>query len=182
MALIEITELSHPIVLDMRYATENNFTRLPIYHTARCFLHPDALGPFEKAIELAAKLNLRLKILDAYRPQYAQERLWQICPDADYVMPPEKGSHHTRGVAIDLTLVDGAGQELDMGTGFDDFRTQSHHGSMEISQEGFRNRLTLLALMMSAGWDFYKNEWWHYQFFNPRSYPLILTHEELIAA
>lgn len=173
MSLIEITQVSHNIILDMRYATANNFTNQPIYDCSRCFLRPEALILLEKAIDLAAQQNLRFKILDAHRPQYAQERLWSVCSDPSYITPPEKGSHHTRGVAIDLTLIDANNIELDMGTPFDSFQIASHHGSTELSGVAANNRYILLGIMMSAGWDFYVNEWWHYQLFNPRRFDLI---------
>lgn len=176
MSLIEITELTHDIVLDMRYATPNNFTGATIYHSPRCFLHNDALRCLETAIKLAKRQGLRFKILDAYRPQAAQEKLWSIYPDPNYVAPPQSGSHHTRGVAVDLTLIDGAGNELDMGTPFDSFERTSHHGSTAISSEAARNRYLLVGIMMSAGWDLFINEWWHYQLFKPREYPLIIDH------
>lgn len=176
MSLIEITKSTHNIVLDMRYATSNNFTGEVIYNSPRCFLHKDALQKLEAAIELAAQQNLHLKILDAYRPQAAQEKLWSVCPDPNYVAPPQSGSHHTRGVAVDLTLVDSNGQELDMGTPFDSFDVTSHHGTTMISKEAAHNRYILLGIMMSAGWDLFINEWWHYQLFKPREYPLITEH------
>jgi D-alanyl-D-alanine dipeptidase len=171
--LFNITSTQYPILLDMRYATPHNFTGHPIYQNPLCFLHEDCRKPFEKAITLAHKLGLTLKIFDAFRPHAAQEALWSICPDPMYVTPPERGSPHTRGVAIDLTLTDSAGHELDMGTPFDDFTTQSHHGASSLTAEQTQNRFLLLGVMMSAGWDFYQNEWWHYQLFKAREYPLI---------
>jgi len=99
--------------------------------------------------------------------------LWNAFPDPEFVADPRRGSPHSRGVAVDLTLVDRGGRELEMGTGFDDFTTRSHHGALDIPPEAQRNRAILLGLMTAAGWDFYRNEWWHYQVFNARSYPLI---------
>jgi D-alanyl-D-alanine dipeptidase len=60
-----------------------------------------------------------------------------------------------------------------MGTGFDAFTPLSHHGCVEVSVEAQRNRLLLLGLMTAAGWDFYRNEWWHYQLFDARRYPVL---------
>jgi D-alanyl-D-alanine dipeptidase len=174
MSLIEITESSYNIVIDMRYATLNNFTNNIIYSNSRCFLHPHALSALEKSIALAGQLGYRLKILDAYRPQAAQEKLWDICPDPTYIAPPTRGSNHTRGIAVDLTLIDQQGEELDMGTPFDSFLEASHHGTFVLSPEACRNRYLLLGIMMSAGWDCYMNEWWHYQLFKPNDYPLIV--------
>ncbi|MBM3468181.1 MAG: D-alanyl-D-alanine dipeptidase [Alphaproteobacteria bacterium] len=172
-SLIEITESTHNIILDLRYATENNIIGRPIVNEYRCLLHPDALALLERSIELAKHQGLRLKILDAYRPGYAQESLWAYCSNPNYITPPEKGSPHTRGIAVDLTLVDASGKELDMGTEFDDLSQNSHHVNASVSQQAAANRYTLLGIMVSAGWDYYPMEWWHYQVFNAQKYPLI---------
>jgi D-alanyl-D-alanine dipeptidase len=169
-----LTETSYSIILDLRYATENNITGTRIFHDSRCFLHKDALPLLERSVILAKAQGYHLKIFDAYRPSYVQQALWEYCPDANYVMPPERGSAHTRGVAIDLTLVDSNGKDLDMGTPFDDLTPRSHHGAAAISAEAAANRYLLLGIMMSAGWDFYHYEWWHYQLFKARDYPLVL--------
>jgi D-alanyl-D-alanine dipeptidase len=172
-SLVEITEVSHNIILDLRYATKNNITGTRIYHDDRCFIHEDAMVLLKRAINLAADQGLKIKIFDAYRPRAVQEALWAHSPDPNYVTPPEKGSPHTRGVAIDLTLVDAKGQELDMGTDFDDLSPRAHHGATHISPQVAANRYLLLGIMMSAGWDLFQNEWWHYQVFKARDYPLI---------
>ncbi|MBM3632897.1 MAG: D-alanyl-D-alanine dipeptidase [Alphaproteobacteria bacterium] len=172
-SLVEITEASHNILLELRYATKNNITGARIYHDDRCFIHKDADVLLRKSIILAQEQNLKIKIFDAYRPRSVQEALWAHCPDPNYVMPPEKGSHHTRGVAIDLTLIDASGKELDMGTDFDDLSPRAHHGASTHAPQVAANRYMLLGIMMSAGWDFFQNEWWHYQVFKARDYPLI---------
>jgi D-alanyl-D-alanine dipeptidase len=79
------------------------------------------------------------------------------------------------GAAVDLTLVDGAsGESLDMGTGFDDMRPLSWLGADGLPALAERNRTVLLGLMTNAGFDFYRNEWWHYQLFSPRGrYPVL---------
>ena len=113
------------------------------------------------------------KIFDAYRPGEAQWKLWEAFPSEEFVANPRRGSPHSRGVAVDLTLTDVAGRELDMGTGFDEMSARSHHARTDVSVEAQRNRFILMGLMSAAGWDFYKNEWWHYQLFNARDYPLV---------
>jgi zinc D-Ala-D-Ala dipeptidase len=173
MPLIEITPQSHDVVLDIAYATMRNFTGQPIYAHAACFLHPAAYERFEKAIGLARALGLRFKVFDAFRPTEAQWVLWNHTPDPNFLADPRRGSPHSRGAAIDLTLIDGDGQELDMGTGFDAFTALSHHANTEIPLAAQRNRFLLLGLMSAAGWDFYANEWWHYQLFDARRYPLL---------
>ena len=99
--------------------------------------------------------------------------LWNACPDPDFLADPRRGSPHSRGVAVDVTLLGPDGAELDMGTGFDAFTPLSHHGNCEIAPAAQRNRMLLLGIMSAAGWDFYSKEWWHYQLFDSRRYPLL---------
>ncbi len=102
-----------------------------------------------------------------------QWALWDASPDPEFVADPRNGGPHNRGVALDLTLVDAAGHELDMGTGFDALTPLSHHGRTDVSPAAQRNRLLLLGLMIAAGFEFYTNEWWHYQLPHARDYPLV---------
>jgi zinc D-Ala-D-Ala dipeptidase len=157
----------------LAYATPANLTGRPVYRNAQCWLHREAADGLARAISLARPLGLRLRVFDALRPVEAQWMLWQAQPDPEFLADPRRGSPHSRGVAVDLTLLDGAGRELDMGTPFDAFTPQSHHGCTTVSVEAQRNRLLLMGLMTSAGWDFYRNEWWHYQLFEARRYPLV---------
>jgi D-alanyl-D-alanine dipeptidase len=173
MPLVEILPGRSGLLIDLAYARADNVTGKPIYARARCFLHPAAAALLDRAAELARPHGLRLKIFDAYRPTEAQWVLWNAFPNPEFVADPRRGSPHSRGAAVDLTLVDGAGRELEMGTPFDDFTAASHHGSLAVSAEAQRNRALLLGLMTAAGWDFYRNEWWHYQLFQARNYPLI---------
>lgn len=169
---VEIAPPSYDLEINMAYATDDNFTGHPIYANAHCFLHADAAAHLSLAIDLAGRLGHRLLIFDALRPSEAQWALWEHTPDPDFLADPRSGSPHSRGVAVDLTLLDAAGNPLDMGTGFDAFTPLSHHGA-KVSTEAQRNRLLLLGIMSTAGWDFYSKEWWHYQMFEPRRYPLV---------
>lgn len=171
--LVEIGPPRHDVRLAIAYATADNFTGRPVYARPGCYLHPEAAERLERAAALARPLGLVLRIFDAFRPSEAQWRLWQARPDPEFLADPRRGSPHSRGVAVDLTLLDADGAPLDMGTGFDAFTPLSHHGSTEVSPAAQRNRLLLLGLMSAAGWDFYGREWWHYQLFEPRRYPLL---------
>lgn len=173
MKLIPITEADFGVRISIKYATPDNFTGKPVYRKALCYLHQDAAAALKRACALARELGLGFHIFDAYRPTEAQWKLWEHSPDPDFLADPSKGSPHSRGVAIDLGLTDLAGNDLDMGTPFDAFTPLSHHARTDIPQEAQRNRLLLLGLMSAAGWDFYSKEWWHYQLFNSRNYPLI---------
>jgi len=173
MPLVEITPESHDVVIALAYATAQNLTGKPVYRQARCYLHAEAEPKLFRAVALARPLGLRLKLFDAFRPSEAQWLLWNACPDPEFLADPRRGSPHSRGVAIDLTLIDTAGAELEMGTPFDAFTPLSHHANTEIPPPAQRNRFLLLGLMSAAGWDFYANEWWHYQLFNSRQYPVL---------
>lgn len=171
--LVEIRPPDFPVLLDLRYATPDNLTGAPIYRRPACFLNAEAAGLLKNAIALAGQMGLRLKVFDAFRPTEAAWALWNHTPDPTFLADPRKGSPHSRGAAVDVTLVDDSGDELDMGTDFDAFTPLAFHGVLEIGAEAQRNRALLLGIMTAAGWDFYKNEWWHYQLFQPRRYPLL---------
>ena len=171
--LIKLNKNKLEVLIDLRYSTSNNFTKEKVFFSEECFIHEVAYEHLDLAVQIAKKQDLTFKIFDAYRPVYVQKKLWEFLPDPNFIAPPKKGSPHSRGVAIDLTLVDLNGYELDMGTGFDEFSRLSYHGCLDISKSAYRNRLTLLGIMTDAGWDFFRNEWWHYQLFNSRSFPIV---------
>ena len=168
---VEIDAKAYNVDIYLAYATTDNFTGRPVYANAHCFLHADAAEHLAHAIELAGRLGYRMLIYDALRPSEAQWALWNHTPDPDFLADPRRGSPHSRGVAVDLTLIDDAGVPLDMGTTFDAFTPLSHHGA-NVSRDTQSNRHLLLGIMSTAGWDFYSKEWWHYQLSEPRRYPL----------
>jgi zinc D-Ala-D-Ala dipeptidase len=171
--LVAIAPPDFDVELDIAYATPGNITGRPVYRRAACHLHADAAGRLGRAIELAGRLGYRLRIFDAFRPAEAQWVLWNARPDPEFLADPRRGSPHSRGIAVDLTLVDRDGRPLDMGTEFDCFSPLSHHGNTGIGEAAQRNRFLLLGIMSAAGWDFYSKEWWHYQLFDPRRYPVL---------
>jgi len=171
--LVKVNKKKIDVLIDLRYSTKNNFTNEKVYFSDECFIHKIAYEHLDKAVQIAKKQNLLIKIFDAFRPVYVQEKLWSCLPDPNFIAPPLRGSPHSRGVAIDLTLTDLDQNELDMGTGFDEFSRLSYHGCLDISDRAYHNRLLLLGIMTDAGWDFFRNEWWHYQLFNSKNYPII---------
>jgi D-alanyl-D-alanine dipeptidase len=172
MELVQIAAPEFDVDITLAYATPANITGKPIYRRAECYLLAPAAAALQRAIAQAARLGLRLRVFDALRPTEAQWVLWNFNPDPEFLADPRRGSPHSRGVAVDLTLLDSNGNELDMGTPFDAFTPRSHHGDRHVSAEAQRNRLLLMGLMTDAGWDFYRNEWWHYQLFEARQYRL----------
>lgn len=175
MPLVEIRAAEDDVAIDLVYATPGNLTGQPIYRDAVCYLHPDAAILLRRAVALARPLGMKIKILDAFRPAEAQWVLWSHLPDPAYIADPRRGSAHSMGAAIDVTLIDAAnGAALDFGTAFDDMRPASWHADTSIPIAAQRNRAILLGLMTAAGFDFYRQEWWHYQLFRPHGrYPLL---------
>ncbi len=179
-SLIEITREAYAVEIALAYATPNNFTGKPIYAAdARCYLNSEAAEKFAIAVKLARALGYHFRVFDAFRPSEAQWKLWEHSPDPDFLADPNRGSPHSMGAAIDLALVDTAtGIELDFGTAFDAFTPLSFHGNQDISVQAQRNRHLLMGIMITAGWDFYRNEWWHYQLFNARQNHPVLTDKQ----
>ena len=175
--LVQITEQTHEVLIDLMYAGKNNFTGQAIYDHPLCFLHPQAEAGLRLAITAARGLGFRLKILDAFRPQAAQEALWAVAPNPDYIADPKKGSNHTRGVAVDLTLVDADGQALDMGTPVDTMHPASHHFHAGHPAHIQVNRMRLLTVMLEAGFVHHPREWWHYQLPDANRFALIDSHD-----
>jgi len=156
-SLERISLSSHGVDIALAYATPNNFTGKPVYRPdAGAWLHQDAARQLARAAQLAKPLGLTLLVLDAFRPSEAQWALWNHTPDPDFLADPRRGSPHSMGAAVDLTLVDTlSATPLDMGTPFDAFTPLSHHGNLDIGLDAQRNRHLLLGLMSSAGWDRY---------------------------
>ena len=171
--MVRITEQTHDVSIAMMYARADNFTGHIIYPHTQCFLHPQAEAGLRKVVVAAKAFGFGLKIFDAYRPQAAQEALWACVPDPRYVADPAKGSNHTRGVAIDLTLLDGTGAELDMGTPVDTMTPASHHFYAALPAGVLINRMYLLTIMLESGFVHHPNEWWHYQLHDAKGFPLL---------
>lgn len=167
----ELTALDASIPLDIRYATANNFTKSKIYDCPRCLLRPEAAKALVLAQKALQKKDLSLKMFDCYRPGPYQQRLWDKVPNPDYVTPPSKGSMHSRGAAVDLTIVDKNGKELDMGTPYDFFGVEAHTDNMKLPARVLANRRLLAETLEAVGFKGIRTEWWHFSY-QKKNYPL----------
>jgi len=163
------------IAIDLRYAGPNNFLGRDLYAPYDCaWLHVDAARALERVVAWLAgrRPGTRVLVLDALRPQRVQQELWDALAGTElqlYLADPARGSIHSYGMALDVTLLDDTGAELDMGTGFDDMTELSHpaleegflvHG--ELNREQVANRQLLRDAMGQAGFVGINTEWWHF--------------------
>jgi zinc D-Ala-D-Ala dipeptidase len=165
-ALVDILSINSTIVLDIRYATENNFTHHKLYPVVKCMLRRE---PAESLSAVQKELKTRgfgLKVFDGYRPLSIQKKLWKAVPDDRYVANPAKGSRHNRGAAVDLTIVDSLGHELEMPTPFDSFSDKAHCDYMKLSKNVLKNRALLERVMERHGFLRMSSEWWHFDFYS----------------
>ncbi len=167
----EITHLAPNIRLDLRYATDNNFVEEKMYECGRCFLRPVVAAAVVEAHRFLQKKGLGLKMYDCYRPRPIQWKLWNKVPDPRYVADPRKGSMHNRGMAVDLTIVDSLGNELDMGTDFDYFGKEAYHSYGGHSDVVTDNRVLLVKTMEEFGFRSTSTEWWHYSY-KPKTFEI----------
>lgn len=161
---IELHHLDSTIIIDMRYATTNNFVKEKMYNCSRCFLRPEVAQRIVEAHLMLQEGGLGLKMLDCFRPRPIQQRLWDKFKNPLYVTDPAKGSMHNRGAAVDLTIVDTDGKQLDMGTAFDYFGKEAHHAYTNLSKEVLANRKLLLETMQAVELHPITTEWWHYSY------------------
>ncbi|MBA3603843.1 MAG: D-alanyl-D-alanine dipeptidase [Parachlamydiaceae bacterium] len=171
--LVDIQLFIPKIQVDLKYATTDNFTGKIVYNFNCCLLLKEvALGLCDVQAELET-VGLGLKIWDGFRPAAAQRKLWELVPDERYVSDPQKGGRHTRGTAVDLTLITKNGQELLMPSDFDDFSEKAHQDYMEASFEAIRNREFLREVMERHGFTNLPTEWWHFDLIGWENYPPI---------
>ena len=165
---VELTE-QDGFILDLRYATKQNFVDHVIYDCGRCFLRKDVAEQLIAAKNAFAERGVRIKLFDCYRPLEVQWELWEEVPDPRYVADPRKGSMHNRGMAVDLTLVNAqTAKELDMGTGFDFFGRKAYHTTTpELSRQIQINRKLLKSTLEKFGFQAIRTEWWHYSYTGP---------------
>lgn len=158
--------------VELAYATADNFTGQQIYAFSSCYLRYGTVTKLVDAAELLAQQGLGILIWDGYRPLYAQQKLWDICPDPNYVSKPGTGSQsHCRGIAVDITLYDiNSGKILEMPSAFDDFSAKGDRDYSDCTQQAAENAVLLENVMVSCGFKPYSGEWWHYS--DTQSYPI----------
>ena len=171
-SFVNLKEYSTDFVYDMKYATEDNFLKSKVYDCAECYLRLKTVKALVKANSKFMKLGYKIKIYDCYRPLDVQKKMWALVSNPIYVANPSKGSIHNRGGALDITLVDNNGKELDMGTPFDFFGPEASHDYYNFSKEIIENRALFKKIMISSKFESFDSEWWHYNLKNAKLDPI----------
>ncbi len=161
--LVDITTLSDEFEIEMKYASEDNFIGKKIYPIPLCAMQLSTARKLIGANSELLQRGMRIKIWDAYRPLSAQRIMWEVMPVDDFVADPAKGgSIHNGGFAVDVTLVDLEGKELEMPTKFDDFSEKASRNSTSMSKAAAVNLSILTDVMKRHGFSAINTEWWHY--------------------
>jgi len=168
------------IVVDLRYVGANNFVGQDLYGDLNCaWLHREAAEALQQAARRIGeeRPGYHLTVLDALRPHRVQEMLWQHLagtPMQMYVADPARGSIHSFGMAVDVTVLDTDGKPLDMGSGYDELAEKSHPAleqrmlaEGQLTAQHIANRELLRQVMFGAGFRGINSEWWHFNFGDP---------------
>ena len=179
--LIDIRLVDPTIMVDARYATAGNFTGAPLpgYEANRALLRREAASALARVQRRARNEGVALKVFDGYRPVRATLAMvdWAERTGQQHLLQDgyiASRSRHNLGLAVDLTLIGGNGQELDMGTPFDTFSPAAH--TVNAAGEVASNRRLLVLLMQAEGFTNYDKEWWHFTYDvpNPQRFDLVI--------
>ncbi len=160
---VSLEEYLPDLVTDLRYATQENFTKTVIYDFSAAYLRYGTVKKLAGVCRELEEKGLRLLVWDAFRPVSAQFRLWEVCPDPVFVADPTKGfSSHSRGNTLDVTLITLAGNDVAMPTDFDDFSSLADRNYGDCPSLAAENAQLLQDVMERHGFSGYFNEWWHF--------------------
>ncbi len=171
--LVPVTDYIPSIFVELKYASSDNFTGKIIYDFTQPRLRYGTVKKLAAAQDELSALGYRLVLWDAYRPLYAQQALWDFCPDPTYVSDPKNGyCSHSRGHTVDVTMmVIADGSEVVMPSRFDEFSEKADRDYSDVPDNAAANAALLERVMTSHGFTGYKGEWWHYS--DSTEYPLI---------
>lgn len=169
---VNLYDYSRDFVYKMKYASEDNFLKTKVYDCEVCYLRYKTVKALLKAQERFLKKGYKIVLFDCYRPLDIQKKMWQIVSNPSYVADPKKGSIHNRGGAVDISLADLEGNELNMGTGFDHFGPEAAQDYEQLPEDVLENRKLLRNTMIRSGFRIFESEWWHYNLKNARREPI----------
>lgn len=169
---VDVEKFCPSILVEVIYATQNNFTKRVLYPVSKCFLRKGVAVKLCKVQKKLEKMELGLKIFDGYRPFHVTQIFWDLIGDIRYVADPKIGSKHNRGAAVDVTLVDSVGNELAMPTPVDEMSLRAHRDYDNLPKNVIANRELLEEVMAEGGFTGLATEWWHYDDQEWSKYPI----------
>ncbi len=171
--LVCINDFIPGIIVELPYATTDNFCKKQFYPEHRAYLLKPVAIKLAKVQADLEKQGLGLKLWDGYRPLAVQRELWKVMPNPRFVANPTKGSRHNRGAAVDLTLVNADGNELAMPTAYDVFTPKAHARYLSLKPDILVNRKILQTVMVRHGFKIMNSEWWHFDAIGWEKYPVL---------
>lgn len=172
--LLELKKYIPGLVLDIRYATTDNFMKRVMYKQARAFARRPVVMQLRKIQAELKKKGYGLKVFDAYRPYQVTLAFYAEASDKNFVANPKKGSKHNRGCAVDLTLIHlKTGAALPMPTPYDSFAPEASSTYADLPAAVLKNRAELIGIMQKHGFRVIPNEWWHFDFTGWQNYDLM---------
>ena len=169
--LMEVTSEEVPgLVLEIRYATEQNITGKKIYADKRAWLREETIRKLAQVARELEEKGYRLVLWDGWRPASAQKALWAAKPDGRFLTPPNRISRHTRGTSVDVSLADRNGKILEMPSDHDEFTDRADEDFSDVPKEVAQRARLLRKAMFRAGFSGVPDEWWHYDLRDWASY------------
>jgi zinc D-Ala-D-Ala dipeptidase len=173
-ALVDLEKFVPGLVLDIRYATTNNFTGTQIYNLAKAYARRPVAEALLSVQNELNKKGLGIKIFDGYRPYKATVKFYEVYKDTTYVASPYRGSRHNRGCALDLTIIDlKSGSELKMPTEYDSFKKEAWPRTPVADPLIRANRTLLIDVMERNGFKVNGSEWWHFDFIGWKNFEVM---------
>lgn len=167
--LVRLLDIDKDFIIDLKYATTDNFTGQKVYSSGECWMDRHTAEILIKARDIFRRDGYRVKVLDAYRPISVQKKFWDIFPVDGFVAQPPDMSRprtfspaHLNGMAVDVTLTDADGNELEMPSSFDDFSDKAALRNAPLGSAGEKNASYLKEVMERVGFRAYRDEWWHF--------------------
>lgn len=167
--LVLLEDLDPTFIIDLKYATKDNFFETAVYPVAECAIRLETGEKLVKAHEIVKEKGYTMKVWDAYRPISVQCELYEMFPGTPFVAKPPNPPitsgfrpRHNNGMAVDITLVDSNGKKLEMPSEFDDFTEKACPTGKLMSEEARENINYLMDVMLGLGFRIHDGEWWHY--------------------
>ena len=161
--MVRVKDYIPDIAVELKYATTDNISGQVIYQFTEAYLRYGTVKKLATVQAILKTYGFGLKLWDAYRPEYGQEALWNAYPDSNYISKPGTGVRaHCRGHAVDITLVDAKGNDVEMPSGFDDFTALGDKNYSDCSEAAASHAMLLDSVMRQNGFYGYTKEWWHY--------------------